>query len=100
MIKYTALNGAFFSHGRLRCFEGVFPYPSDNVIKNRGKPIDYFDHSQEDIEKLVGQICYRAADFAYLLDVEPIGMSRNSLRMVSKRLWACSHCSTRMASSA
>lgn len=27
-------------------------------------------NSEEGIENLVGQICYRAADFAYLLDVE------------------------------
>jgi hypothetical protein len=30
----------------IKLFEGVFLYPSPNVIKIRGKPIDYFDHSQ------------------------------------------------------
>ena len=29
-----------------KLFEGVFLYPSDNVIKNRRKPINYFGHSQ------------------------------------------------------
>jgi len=30
-----------------KLFEGVFLYPSLNVIKIRAKPIDYFDHSHE-----------------------------------------------------
>lgn len=34
--------------------------------------------SDEDIEKLVGQICYRAADLAYLLKIEGNSLSRYS----------------------
>jgi hypothetical protein len=35
-------------------------------------------HTEEDIEQLVGQVCYRAADLAYLLDVEGKELSEYS----------------------
>jgi hypothetical protein len=36
-------------------------------------------NSAEDIDDLVGQICYRAADLAYLLDMEEKELSEYSI---------------------